>query len=313
MVDTATDIRQYLDPKVLAKVSGLELRARLVVEGFYAGTHESPQQGVSSEFADYRPYVQGDDLRHIDWKIYGKTNKYYIKEYEQETNLNLMLVVDASESMRFCGDSRGLSKHGYATSLAAAVAYLSLKRQDAVGAASFDDRLTKHIKPSNHGHHWKNIIQTLEAGSGDRRTSLRQVLAQLCERLGRRTLVLLISDLFADPDETLVGIRQLRHHHHDVIVWNTWDHLELTFPFERSTMFEGLEATGRMHANPKLLRAGYLREVQQFQARLRQGCGQMHVDYMVIDTSSPLDVVLTSYLTTRAARLRRRSSRVLGG
>lgn len=310
---TQQEYRKYLDPAVLAKINGLELRARLIVEGFFSGMHHSPHRGVSVEFADHRAYTQGDDLRHIDWKVYGKTDKYYIKEYEQETNLNLMLAIDASQSMAFRSRPAGMSKYEYAAAIAAAISYLTLQQQDSVGLALFDDRIRQFMRPSNAAQHWKLLIQELSSQTGNAKTSLGRVLDELAERLSGRVLIILISDLFDDVDATLRGLKHLRYRHHEIIVWNIWDHAELTFPFERPALFDGLESTGRLRTDPRALRLRYVEEVERFQNRLRSGCGHMHVDFSIFDTSAPLDGALSSYLVTRSARLRKRSARVMGG
>jgi uncharacterized protein (DUF58 family) len=306
------DYRRYLDPKVLAKISGLELRARLIVEGFFSGTHHSPRRGVSVEFADHRAYTQGDDLRHIDWKVYGRTDKYYIKEYEQETNLNLLIAVDTSESMNYRSADASMTKYEYAAAIGAAIAYLTLQQQDSVGLALFDEHLREFVKPSNNVQQWKALVKELAGGTGASKTSLGLVLGELAERLTGRLLIVLISDLFDDVDVILKGFKHLRYRHHELIVWNIWDHAELTFPFDRPTMFDGLESTGRVLTNPRTLRARYLDEVDAFRTRLRAGCGHMHIDLSIFDTSTPLDAALSGYLATRSARLRRRSSRILG-
>lgn len=305
------DHRKYLDPKVLAKISGLQLRARLIVEGFVSGMHRSPYRGLSIEFADHRAYTQGDDLRHIDWKVFGRTDKYYVKQYEQETNLNLMLVVDCSESMGYRSSSAAMTKHEYATSAAAAIAYLALRQRDAVGLALFDDHLTHFVRPSNYAQHWKTLVDEMAGRTGPAKTSLGRVLHELGERLNRRKVIILISDLFDEADAILTGLKELRYRRHELIVWNLWDQAELTFPFKELTRFDGLEASGTLLTEPGALRARYLEVVEQFQNRLRKGCGQMHIDYAVFNTSSPLDAVLSGYLATRSARLRQRSSRVL--
>src|SRR3990172_835643 len=310
---TVTDYRKYLDPTVLAKISGLELRARLIVEGFFSGIHHSPQRGLSVEFADHRAYTQGDDLRHIDWKVFGKTDKYYVKEYEQETNLNLMLVVDCSESMSYRSGEEGMTKHEYATAVAAAVAYLTLQQQDSVGLTLFDEHLTHFLRPSNNAHHWKTLVHELAGKTGPAKTSIGRVLTELAERLNHRLLIILISDLFDAPAAILKGLKHLRYRRHEVIVWNLWDPAELTLPFSGPTMFDGLESTGRLLTDPRSLRARYVEEVERFQSQLRTGCGHMLIDYTVFSTATALDVALSGYLATRAARLRQRSSRVLGG
>ncbi len=306
------EYREYLEPKVLARISGLELRARLIVEGFFSGMHHSPHRGLSVEFAEHRVYTQGDDIRHMDWKVYGRTDKYYIKEYEQETNLNVMLVVDCSESMSYRSAPDGMSKHEYATSLAAATAYLALQQQDSVGLALFDERITEFMKPSNNAQNWRTVVHELAGHTGPAKTSMGPVFAELTERLGHRMLVILISDLFDDADVIMRGLKQLRFRRHDVIVWNLWDQAEMTFPLKGPTLFEGLEASGRLLADPGSLRARYLEEVRRFQAKLRRACGHLHIDYRMFNTSLPLDSALSGYLATRSARLRRRSSRVMG-
>jgi len=306
------DYRKYLDPTVLARISGLELRARMAVEGFFSGMHRSPHLGLSVEFADHRVYTQGDDLRHIDWKVFGKTDKYYIKEYEQEANLSLMLVVDASESMNYRSSDELLTKYDYAASLAAAMAYLTLQQQDSVGLAIFDEHLKEFLRPSNTAHHWRVLIQDLSRQTGRAKTSVGRVLDELAERLHQRMLVILISDLFDDPDSIIKGIRHLRFRHHEIIVWNLWDPAELRLPYRGPTMFEGLESAGRLLVDPRSLRQRYLAEVEHFRQLLRVSCGQMHVDFMSFDTSTALDVALSGYLATRSARMRKRSSRVLG-
>ena len=307
------DYRKYLDPKVLAKISGLELRARLIIEGFFSGIHHSPQRGLSVEFADHRAYTQGDDLRRIDWKVFGKTDKYYVKEYEQETNLNLMLVVDCSESMSYRSGNEGMTKHEYATAVAAAIAYLTLQQQDSVGLTLFDEHLTHFVRPSNNAHHWKTLVHELAGKTGPAKTSIGRVLTELTERLNHRLLIILISDLFDVPEAILKGLKQLRYRRHEVIVWNLWDAAELTLPFSGPTMFDGLESTGRLLTDPRSLRARYVEEVERFQTQLRTGCGHMLIDYTVFSTAMALDVALSGYLATRAARLRQHSSRVLGG
>ena len=306
------DYRKYLDPKVLARISGLELRARLIVEGFFSGMHHSPTHGVSIEFADHRAYTQGDDLRHIDWKVYGKTDKYYIKEYEQETNLNLMLVVDASESMHYRSAGASMTKYEYATALAAAIAYLTLQQQDSVGLTLFDEHLTEFVRPSSSAMHWKTLIHELATRTGRAKTSLGRVLHELAERISHRLLIILISDLFDDVEAILKGFKHLRYRHHELIVWNIWDPAELGLPFTGPTMFDGLESMGKLLIDPRSLRARYLEEVGRFQSRLRSGCGHMHVDLAIFNTASPLDAALSGYLATRSVRLRQRSSRVLG-
>ncbi|NOS99308.1 MAG: DUF58 domain-containing protein [Phycisphaerales bacterium] len=305
--------RGLLDPKILARIGSLELRARLAVEGYFSGMHRSPFPGVSIEFADHRAYTQGDDIRHVDWKVYGRTDKYYIKRYEQETNLNCMVLVDDSESMTYRSADVAMTKRQYAASMAAAVAYLALRQRDAVGLVVFDETITRFIRPSNHPAHWRHIVQGLAAHGAGRKTGVRPVLDDLAERLPRRTLLILISDLFGDVEETLMGLKRLRYQRHEAVVFNVWDPAELNFPFKGPTRFEGLESTGRLLTQPEAMRSQYLAEVARFVESLRRGCRDMQIEWTQFDTSTPLDAAISTYLVTRSARLRQRSSRVLGG
>lgn len=328
IMDTATqNYRKYLDPRILARLSGLELRARMIVEGFFSGIHHSPRHGLSVEFADHRTYVQGDDLRHVDWKLFGKTDKYYIKEYEQETNLEVVLVVDASESMRYRSDDSLLTKYEYASSIAAAIAYLTLQQHDSVGLCMFDEDITHYTRPTNSPHYWKTLINDLEAGgplqgTGPKQSSAKaagkgvkvgRALSELVERVTHRQLLVIASDLFDDVGEILRCFQRLRFRGSELIVWHIWDPAELNLPFRGPTSFEGLEQMGRLLADPGALRVRYIEEVEEFCHRLRMGCGKLLTDYNRLSTSSALDGVLSSYLATRSRRLRSRSSRVLGG
>ncbi|MFQ5590119.1 MAG: DUF58 domain-containing protein [Phycisphaerae bacterium] len=312
MDESSQDSHAYLDPKVLSKIGALELRARLIVEGFLSGMHHSPHRGLSIEFADHRIYTQGDDLRHVDWKLFGKTDKYYIKEYEQETNINVLLAVDHSESMQYRSSDQLMTKYEYATSLAAAIAYLTLQQHDAVGLALFDRQVTHFLKPSSNTQHWKSLVHELARNTGRGKTSLEPVFAELADRLSGPVLIVLISDLFDEVGTILRGLKQLRYHHHDLIVWNVWDPAELAFPFEGYARFDGLEGAGSMLVDSGSLRARYLEEVSRYQNRLRRGCGHMHIDLAVFNTAESLGAGLASFLAVRSARLRRRSSRVLG-
>lgn len=309
-MNTAQDYRKYLDPTVLAKLGGLELRARLIVEGFFMGMHRSPHLGLSVEYADHRAYTQGDDVRHIDWKVYGKTDKYYIKQYEQEANLSLVVAIDVSESMRYRSREELLTKFDYGASLAAATAYMTLQQQDSVGLALFDDRLVELVRPSNSAHHWRTIVKELSTRGGRAKTSVGPALEELAERLQHRTLILVISDLFDDPDSIIRGLKRLRHRHHELIVWNIWDPAEVSLPFSGPTMFDGLESTGRLMIDPRGLRTRYREEVERFRKTIRAECGRMQIDCTFFDTATPLDAALSAYFVRRSARLRTRSSRV---
>ncbi|MDD4891486.1 MAG: DUF58 domain-containing protein [Phycisphaerae bacterium] len=303
MAEAVTDYRKYLDPRTLAKIGALDLRARMVVEGFITGMHRSPYKGFSIEFAEHREYVQGDDTRHIDWKVFGRTDKYHLKQYEEETNLQLMLVVDTSESMNY--SSMPMSKYEYGISAAAALAYLTLQQQDAVGLTLFDDELRRYFKPSNYPTYWKQLIHEMDGATGPRKTSIRRVLDDLAERMARRGLVAIFSDLFDDPIEILAGIKHLRYRRHEVIVFQVLDPLERTFPFKQTTMFEGLEQFPEILTEPRALRARYLEEVERFTTQIKRGCRDMGVDYHLLDTGDRLDVTLSSFLASRSAAIQK--------
>jgi len=303
MAEADVDYRKYLDPRTLAKIGALDLRARMVVEGFISGMHRSPYKGFSIEFAEHREYVQGDDIRHIDWKVFGRTDKYYLKQYEEETNLQLMLVVDTSESMKY--SSMPMSKYEYGISAAAALSYLTLQQQDAVGLALFDVDLHHYLKPSNYPTHWKQLIHEMAGRTGPKKTSIRRVLDDLAERMGRRGLVAIFSDLFDDAEEILAGLRHLRYRRHEVIVFHVLDPYERKFPFNQTTLFEGLEQFGNVLTEPRALRARYLEEVDRFTGRVRKGCRDMGIDYHLLDTGDRLDVTLSSFLAARSAAIQK--------
>lgn len=294
------DYLKYLDPKTLNKIKGLDLKARLIIEGMVTGAHKSPYHGFSIEFAEHREYVAGDDIRHVDWKVYGKSDRFYIKQYEEETNLNCTIVLDASESMEYSSDE--VSKLEYSRYIAASLAHLILQQQDAVGLALFDKDLTKVIPPSGHGSHLKLLLNEISNCQGAKKTSIGSVLHQLAERVTKRGMIILISDLFDDPDSLLKGLRHLKHKKHDIVVFHVVDKAELTFPFEKMTRFVGLEDHPTIMANPRALRKTYLEEFKKFTDKVKRVCQSHRVDYELIHTEQRLDVALSTYLAARASR-----------
>ncbi|MCR9245578.1 MAG: DUF58 domain-containing protein [bacterium] len=296
----------YLDPHVLDKVARLELRARLVVEGFVTGMHKSPYRGFSVEFAQHREYVPGDDLRHLDWKIFAKADRYVIKQYEEETNLRAHLFLDQSESMNYAHDG-GMSKFDYAATGCAALAYMIQQQADAVGLTLFDESIVKQVPPSNTRASLANIFGALEqAKVREQKTKVGGVLRELSTHLRQRGLVMIFSDLFDEPEEVLRGLRELRGRNHDIVVFHILDRDEVEFPFERMTLFEGLEQLPELLCDPKALREAYLEEIEGFAEAVRKGCLAQRIDYVRVQNDTPLDVVLTSYLSARAARAKRR-------
>lgn len=303
MVQTTTN---YLDPKVLAKVTRLEMRARLVVEGFVTGMHKSPYRGFSVEFAQHREYVPGDDLRHLDWKIFGKSDRFVIKQYEEETNLRAHLFLDQSESMNYAHDG-GMSKFDYAATAVASLAFLIQQQADAVGLTLFDDKVARQVPPSNTRANLGNIFQSLDqAKARNQKTKVGAVLHELASHLRQRGMVLIFSDLFDAADDVLRGLREIAQRGHDVVVFHVLDRDEVEFPFERMTLFQGLEQLPELLVDPKSLRDAYLAEINGFQEQVRKGCLAHKIDYVRVVNSAPLDVVLTSYLTARTARTKRR-------
>ena len=293
----------FLDPKVLNKITRLDLKARHIVEGFVAGMHKSPYHGFSVEFAEHREYTPGDDIKHLDWKVYGRTDRLYIKEYELETNLRSHILLDCSESMEYgSGDT---SKMELACLIAASMAHLILRQQDAVGIVTFDKEVRSFI-PSHAGRGQMNaVLGTLAASQPGNRTDLATVFHSLAERFSRKGLVIVISDLFDDPERLLKSLQHFRHRRQDVIVFHVLDEYEVTFPFQRMTMFEGLEEYPKLLVDPRALRVAYLEEVEKFVSRIRRGCVQSSIDYAQITTDRPLDVELAKYLASRLALGRR--------
>jgi uncharacterized protein (DUF58 family) len=294
----------YLDPRTLASLEGLELRARSIVEGFVSGKHRSPHRGFSVEFAEHREYAPGDDLRRLDWKVFGRTDKLYLKQYEEETNLACHLVVDTSESMAYRGPNSPLSKLDYGRCVAAALAHLVLRQQDAAGAITFDNQIRSVVRPSNNPTHLRPLIAALEQAEHGADSTIGSTLADIAERLTKRSLVVVISDLFDEDDETILrGLEQLRHRRHDVIVLHTLDPAELDFPFRDIARFRDLESPGAVVADPRVLRRAYREEIDEFLQRIRTGCRARHIDYALMTSDAPLDLALSAFLAKRLGRV----------
>ena len=292
------DYRKYLDPKTLNKVAGLDLKARLIVEGFVSGRHRSPYKGSSVEFREHREYSPGDDVRFIDWKVYGKSDRYYIKEYEEETNLKAYVVVDTSKSMDY--SSNGISKLEYAKYVAAAIAHLVSRQQDAVALVLWDKELKKFLPPGNNPLHLKDVYRSLSEAKADGATDMARLMAELAERVRQKSLIIVLSDLLdTDRVRLLRALKQIRFKGHDVIMFHVLDDAEITFPFERMTLFEGLEVDERLLADPKALKEAYLAEFGEFIHQIKSACIANRMDYVTLNTSAPLDVALSSYLAAR--------------
>ncbi|HEY4232865.1 MAG TPA: DUF58 domain-containing protein [Lacipirellulaceae bacterium] len=304
MSSAAVTSSEFLDPHMLAKLRGLELRAARIVEGYVAGLHRSPYQGFSNEFAEHREYTPGDDLRYVDWKVFGKTDKFYLKQFEAETNLICYLLLDISESMQYQGPTAPLSKLTYAQCVAASLAYLILHQHDSVSLATFDDDVRQLVRPSSSPTQLKQLLHVMEGTSAERKTRTGPIFHELAERLTRRGIVVIVSDLFDNPEAMLAGLKHFRHRRHDVIVVHLLDPAEIDFPFQHVTLFKGLEALGDVVTEPRSLRAAYLQEVGAFLQQVRTGCRAQQIDYLQVRTDERLDQVLTTFLAARARRIR---------
>ncbi len=295
---------KYLDPKTLDKIKKLDVRARLVVEGFITGQHRSPYNGFAIEFAAHREYSPGDDLRHIDWKVWSKTDRLYIKEYEEETNLKCHLIVDCSKSMRY-GETSGWSKFDYASTAAASLGYLMQQQQDSVGMVLFSDKIDKNLKASSHPSHLKLLLHELEQAEPANTTDVVDPFLALASQIRKRGMVALFSDLFIDPDELGKALNQFRLRRHEVIVFHVMHHDELEFPFQDNTLFRGMEVEAELHTEPRALRKSYMEAVERYMERVKKVCAVAGIDHVLLDTSKPLDGVLSSYLNFRSKSRRK--------
>ena len=291
------DYRKFLQPEVLGRISRLEIRARQVVEGFLSGLHRSPYYGQSVEFVQHREYTPGDDYRRIDWKVWSKTDKYYIKQYEEDTNLRTTLLVDVSESMQF--GSGPLSKYEYACTIAASLTYLLLRQQDAVGMITFDDQVRAQIPLRSKRNHLHAILSGLDAAKPQKKTDIYSIMEQTAKAQSRRGMIVLISDLFAPRDGLFRGLRLLRHRGHDVLVFHVLDDQEVDFNYSGTTKFEGMEETGELVCDPRSLRDGYLEAMKKFLDEVRRYCANQVIDYQMIRTSEHLDAALAHFMNHR--------------
>ncbi|MBC8871561.1 MAG: DUF58 domain-containing protein [Planctomycetes bacterium] len=291
------DSKRFLHPEAIKRISRLDLRARHIVEGFLSGMHRSPYFGQSVEFLQHREYVAGDDLRHVDWKVWAKQDRLYVKQYEEDTNLRCTMLVDVSNSMVY---GRGaLNKYEYACTVVSSLAYLLLKQQDAVGCLAFDEKVRTRVPVRSKRNHINSIIQSLNVTEPQDKTEMYTILRAAAENLPRRGMIVLVSDLLADLEGTIKGLKLLRQRGHDVLVFHVMDDDELDFPFSGPTRFEGLETLDHLNCNPRALREGYLEALNAFLDEIRRRCARNTVDYALIRTSQPLDAALATYLSNR--------------
>lgn len=289
--------RRFLKPDVVSKLSGMEIKARLVVEGFIAGLHRSPYHGFSVEFAEHRQYMPGDPLRNIDWKVYAKTDRYFVKEFEEETNLKAYVLLDTSGSMGYA--SNGMPKLEYSSYLAASLGYLMLKQRDSVGLVVFDSTIRKYIPPKSTMTHLHNLLKELDKLKASETTDVSSALHEMAERIKRRGLIIVISDLFDDPDRIINGLKHFRHRKHEVIVFHILDPKERDLSFPQEAIFKDLETGEEIQASPWHVRKDYVGKLDGLVKRYTLECRERMIDYVLLDTSVPFDFALFSYLSKR--------------
>jgi uncharacterized protein (DUF58 family) len=292
--------QRFLDPAVIARIGGLELRARTIVEGFLSGLHRSPLKGFSVEFAEYRQYLPGDDLSTIDWKVYARSDRYYVKKYEEETNLRAHLLLDVSASMSY--GSGAMTKRDYGSCLAASLAYLMNRQRDAAGLVTFDERILGWLQPSIRPGHLRALLVTLDRLPDGAKTDAGRPLHQLADALAKRGMVVLISDLLDEPARVIDGLKHFRFRGNDVLVFHVLDRSELTFPFDRPVRFRDLESGEEVIATPSEVRDEYLAGIRGLIETYRRELRTVGIDYQLLDTSEPLDRALLSYLAVRGRR-----------
>jgi len=295
---SATEYRQFLKPEVISRLKSMEMKARLVVEGFITGLHKSPYHGFSVEFAEHRQYMPGDPIRNIDWKVFAKSDRYFVKEFEEETNLKSYILLDSSASMSYT--SGKITKFEYASQLAAALMFLMLKQRDAVGLVAFDEKIRTYIPPKSASVHLHALLSTLAGVTPAALTHAGTALHEMAERIKRRGLIILLSDLWEDPSSVLTGLKHFRHRKHEVIVFHILDPKERDFTFPEEALFKDMETGEEISTLPWQIRSEYQRTMGAHVGRYKRECRQSFVDYVPVDTSVPYDYALFSYLAKRA-------------
>lgn len=293
------DYRRYLQPSVVAQLKNIELKARLVVEGFITGLHRSPYHGFSVEFAEHRQYNPGDEIKHIDWKVYARTDKYFVKEFEEETNLRCVIAIDKSGSMRYASKNN-ISKFEYSAYLAASLAYLLMKQRDAVGLALYDETLQTYLPPRSKTSYIAEILKVIDQTFPSEKTGTAKALNQLAEKIHRRGLVIIFSDFFDEPESVLNALKHFRHKKHEVIAFQILDPQEIEFKFSGSVLFKDMETAEGLQTQPVQLRQFYREKVQEFIQQIKRECYERNIDFNLVRTDEPFDKALRQYLTKRA-------------
>ncbi len=296
------DARRFLDPKTISRIGRLELRARNVVEGFISGMHRSPFFGHSVEFIQHRDYTPGDDIRHLDWKVWSKTDKFYVKQFEEETNLRCTLVVDVSNSMHY--GNGPMNKYEYGCTVAACLGYMLLRQQDAVGLVTFDEDVRQTVRSRSQQIHADALVKAMHVSKPRDKTDIEKILRRVAEHAPARGMIVIVSDLLADREALFRGLEMLLHSRHDVLLFHVLDDDELRFPFRGSTQFEGMEELEELLCDPQALRDGYMEALEEYLVEVRRGCARRGVDYMLVNTRDYLDAVLSKFLHHRLAMLK---------
>jgi len=289
---------RILTPKFISQLSGMELRARLIVEGFLVGMHRSPYHGFSVEFAEHRQYFPGDDISNIDWKVFGRSDRLYIKQYEEETNLKAYILIDASNSMGFKRAGE-ITKLEYASYLAAGLIYLMMNQQDATGLAIYDESIRRFFEPHLTYSYMKLLLAELSGLQANSKTSTATALSSLAERIKRRGLIIVISDFLDDTKSVITALKHFRHRKNEVIAFHLLDDAEINLDFPGDALFSDLETGEKISAQVSAMRTAYKKSVSQFIHELKSKCFENDIDYTLISTSTPFDKSLTAYLTRR--------------
>jgi len=293
------EYKNLLDPSIIPKINSLELRARLVVEGFMVGMHKSPYHGFSVEFIQHRQYMQGDSLKDVDWKVYGKTEKYFVKQYEEETNLRSYIVLDISKSMQFASENH-ISKIQYASTLVAALSYLMIKQQDAVGLTLYADRILQNLPPRATRQYLQEILKSLVNIKASDTTNTAKCLKSVAEKIKRRGLVIIVSDLFDNVDSIITSLKHFGYQKNEVIVFQILDPLERSFAFGRDSIFKDMETLEKITTQPFQIQKAYKLAMEEFISKIKKECLDYNIDYNLIETSSPFDKALLSYIQKRS-------------
>ena len=299
MAASLSDYKTFLNPSTISKLNSLELKARMVVEGFMVGLHKSPYHGFSAEFSQHRPYMQGDDLKNVDWKVFGKTEKYYIKQYEEETNLKSHIILDTSKSMDF-KSGNNLSKLSYSIILAAALSYLMIKQQDAVGLALYSEKINKILPPKASRTYLQEILKQLSSLAAADKTNTASSLGEIAEKIKRRGLVIIISDFFDDVDTVIKSLKTFSYKKNEVIVFQILDPLERSFSFGKDAIFRDMETLEEMTTQPFQIQKAYKEAMEEFTGKIKRECLNANFDYNLIDTSTSFDTALYTYIQKRS-------------